>query len=365
MAKLEWNVKNAINRDVERQHLNKILKDIRESIDSLGRGGDNTTSTEDIRTIIASMLGGRKPSKSGGVEYNPGTGGFQLTLPDFWIRLVGDVSGEAEVKGLKSVSIPVTIDPTKLGVPEAPLDGQAYWRNFGEWEAVDPYIYNLKWMEGIGIAVLEENGEWRGASIEGTEEEIDVQDGDALLGNPVISLADLPNSGEGESPLKKYTRDSKGRISGDEEATTDDLPEGIDNLYFTEDRVEDVVNPLIIDAVSGLLDYESLKEVLVAGANVTLAADDLEETITITSTGGGGGGGGVATITGGTGVAVNNTDPENPVVALDADVIEIVTNAVVSEHNPVDGDILEFDTALGQWVPRRDPRKLLIDGGNF
>ena len=361
MAKLEWNVKNAINRDVERQHLNKILKDIRESIDSLGGGGGNTTSTEDIRTIIASMLGGRKPSKSGGVEYNPGTGGFQLTLPDFWIRLVGDVSGEAEVKGLKSVSIPVTIDPTKLGVPEAPLDGQAYWRNFGEWEAVDPYIYNLKWMEGVGIAVLEENGEWRGASIEGTEEEIDVQDGDALLGNPVISLADLPNSGEGESPLKKYTRDSKGRISGDEEATTDDLPEGSNNLYFTEDRVEDVVNPLIIDAVNGLLDYESLKEVLVAGANVTLTADDLDETITITSTGSGG----VNTVTGSDGVAVDNTDPTNPVVSLTTNVQGILANAVVPTSTPTDGDILEFNVTSSGWVPKKNPRELLIDGGNF
>ncbi|KOQ78884.1 hypothetical protein ABW45_04785 [Stenotrophomonas maltophilia] len=75
----------------------------------------------------------------------------------------------------------------------------------------------------------------RPATITGTAQQIDVANGNATAGRPTISLADLPNSGVGGA-LVKITRDAKGRVSGTQSATTDDLAEGAINLYFTTAR---------------------------------------------------------------------------------------------------------------------------------
>lgn len=48
-----------------------------------------------------------------------------------------------------------------------------------------------------------------------------------------FGLADLANSGVGAA-LVKITRDAKGRVSGTQSATTDDLPAGSTNKYFPE-----------------------------------------------------------------------------------------------------------------------------------
>lgn len=53
-------------------------------------------------------------------------------------------------------------------------------------------------------------------------------------GVSTLGLADLPNTGGGT--LQRLDRDAKGRVSGTSDATTDDLPEGSDNLYFTDER---------------------------------------------------------------------------------------------------------------------------------
>lgn len=73
----------------------------------------------------------------------------------------------------------------------------------------------------------------RPATITGTAAQIDVANGNASAGLPTISLADLPNSGVGAA-LVKITRDAKGRVSGTQAATTDDLPAGATNKYFLE-----------------------------------------------------------------------------------------------------------------------------------
>jgi len=62
----------------------------------------------------------------------------------------------------------------------------------------------------------------------------------------VLSLEEIPDSGGGA--LFAITRDQFGRVSGTSEATTDDLPEGVDSLYFTIDRarqsvVDDFIDP--------------------------------------------------------------------------------------------------------------------------
>lgn len=73
----------------------------------------------------------------------------------------------------------------------------------------------------------------RAATITGTTNQINVANGTAAAGLPTISLADLPNSGVGAA-LVRITRDAKGRISGTQSATTDDLPAGATNKYFPE-----------------------------------------------------------------------------------------------------------------------------------
>lgn len=73
----------------------------------------------------------------------------------------------------------------------------------------------------------------RPATITGTANQIAVANGDAAAGLPTISLADLANSGVGAA-LVKITRDTKGRVSGTQSATTDDLPAGSTNKYFPE-----------------------------------------------------------------------------------------------------------------------------------
>lgn len=52
-------------------------------------------------------------------------------------------------------------------------------------------------------------------------------------GITTLGLADLANSGLGAA-LVKITRDAKGRVSGTQAATTDDLPAGSTNKYFPE-----------------------------------------------------------------------------------------------------------------------------------
>lgn len=73
----------------------------------------------------------------------------------------------------------------------------------------------------------------KAATITGTAQQIDVANGNAAAGLPTISLSNLPDSGVGAA-LVKITRDAKGRVSGTQAATTDDLPPGTINKYFPE-----------------------------------------------------------------------------------------------------------------------------------
>ncbi len=61
----------------------------------------------------------------------------------------------------------------------------------------------------------------------------------AVAGTGVVTLglADLADSGVGAA-LVKIPRDAKGRVSGTEAATTDDLPQGAVNKYFPEAPID-------------------------------------------------------------------------------------------------------------------------------
>ena len=60
-------------------------------------------------------------------------------------------------------------------------------------------------------------------------------EGDGLADGLVrLDLRQIDDTGGGE--LLKILRDSYGRVAGTESATTDDLAEGGDSLYFTDER---------------------------------------------------------------------------------------------------------------------------------
>ncbi|WP_333628268.1 hypothetical protein [Stenotrophomonas cyclobalanopsidis] len=171
--------------------------------------------------------------------------------------------------------------------------------------------------EGMLLAVtFDEKGRKTGsrpATITGTEFQIDVENGNAAAGLPTISLADLADSGLGE--LLAFERDRKGRLSGTRDATTDDLAEGGSNLYFSDSRAQTAVGAII-------------------GSDDTL---DVE------------------------------FDPSVPaiLIAISSAYREKINSSVSPSNTPSDGDVLEFDSVSGGWVAKNDPRKLLIDGGNF
>ena len=269
---MDWLVKNAQNRDVERQHLNKILQEIRNTLNELeARVARSTSEEQRIRDVVIKMV--TTGNQSGiNVTYNTTSKAMDFEVRTFTIQLTGAVTGTGTVTGLGNVSISTTLADSFEGVEEAPLDGFSYWRNMGTWVTVPFPLETLQYLTPGGVLVLDEELNWYARTIEGTATEIDVADGDGVDGNPTVGLADLSDSGVGVSPMLLFTRDPKGRISGTQAATTGDLPEGVSNLYYTDSRV-----------------YEASKNILVAGTNITLTPDDGAETITIESTAAGGG----------------------------------------------------------------------------
>ena len=226
---MEWRVENALSRDVERQHLNKILREIEARIKELG----TAASTTEITRIIERTVGGQSGA-----------------LTSVSVNIHGDVEGSGSTNSSGRVNIEATIDPSKLGIQDAPVDGNRYWRVNGSWEQINPLLSSLQYIDGPGLVSIDTWGDWFVREIEGTEGEIDVTGGDGGEGNPTISLADVEPEEGGTIKLVEF--DDKGRRTKEGEATTDDLEEGSDNLYFTEERardaaVDDSIDPLVTD----------------------------------------------------------------------------------------------------------------------
>ena len=133
---MDWIVKNALQRDVERQHLNKILQDIRGTINLIqDRLSSAQTGDDRIRAVVAGMI---SASNNAGViaTYNPQSQGIDFRLTPFTIALTGAVTGSGLVTGNGNVNITTTLAGGVSYVPEAPLDGMSYWRNSGQWQQV-------------------------------------------------------------------------------------------------------------------------------------------------------------------------------------------------------------------------------------
>ena len=198
---MDWLVKNAQNRDVERQHLNKILQEIRNTLNELeARVARSTSEEQRIRDVVIKMV--TTGNQSGiNVTYNTTSKAIDFAVRTFTIQLTGDVTGTATVTGLGNVSINTTLAAENEGVEEAPLDGFSYWRRMGTWVTVPFPLETLQYLTPGGVLVLDEELNWYARTIEGTATEIDVADGDGIAGNPVISVAPEIRQGVSRVPM--------------------------------------------------------------------------------------------------------------------------------------------------------------------
>ena len=139
---MEWNVKNAISRDVERQHLNKILKEIKESIDSTK---STAVTQEQVRQVITTVTGG--------------TGGGGTSTPTtVKVTLQGDVTGTGS--GTSTITIDTQVDPSILGIGDAPVDSNVYWRTGGTWQPVPGTLTSLSFVSGDGYLHYDDDVGW-------------------------------------------------------------------------------------------------------------------------------------------------------------------------------------------------------------
>jgi len=184
------------------------------------------------------------------------------------------------------------------------------------------------------------------ATITGVEGEVTVEHGDAVGGLPTVGLADVPDEGGGA--LQRFQRDGKGRVSGTSEATTDDLPEGAGNWYFTDERADSRVQ-LLADqlgtaAYTASSDYataaqgEAADTALQPGANVSTLTNDAG----YVDAAGAASAAPIQSIVAGANVSIDVTDPANPVVSADGggDVESVngQTGAVVLDAGDVGAD---------------------------
>lgn len=207
MSTIDWNVKNAINRDVERQHLNKILADIRTAVQSLEQKTGTTTITPSTSNSIKDIVGQMvvNNTETGiSVTYNNLAKVLDFAVANFMLTLAGDVTGSITLSPGSNAIMQVEIDPSLIGIGEAPLDNDPYWRQSGGWEAVPVNITALTEVAGAGLMVLDatdpEEPVWtprtiqNGAGIDWTNPDGVAGDPQAVFNADTAEVAHLPGA---------------------------------------------------------------------------------------------------------------------------------------------------------------------------
>lgn len=222
---MEWKVGNALSRDVERQHLNKILADIRTTISGLSStSGSTSTSTNTINTVT------------------------RYAVARFTFTLEGAVTGSAVVDGLNDVTITTTLADTGF-VEEAPIDNQYYWRWNGEWRPV-PHDLAAR-PEGLGLLTqIEVDSELTTVvrEIEVNPGELTVADGDGVAGNPVLGLADTavtPGTYGDAAHYPTFDVDEFGRITFADEYAAASGGGAVRGMKITQDNTALSTNAVI------------------------------------------------------------------------------------------------------------------------
>lgn len=144
-----------------------------------------------------------------------------------------------------SLFVPAAATPETGGPPIT------YWRLIQE---IPPNVVALAETATTGLYVITGAGTSETRSIQAAPGETTVSNGDGVAGNPTIGLADVTPTPGGT--LQRYGFDAKGRRSEEDSATTDDLPEGGTNLYFTDERAQDAAGGVLDNSGDVELHYE-------------------------------------------------------------------------------------------------------------
>lgn len=180
----------------------------------------------------------------------------------------------------------VTQEMLGIGADPGEEFPNTYWRLILE---IPPNVVALAETATTGLYAITGAGTSATREIQPTVGRTTVGNGDGVLGDPTIDLAVLLDSGVGAG-LVKITRDAWGRVSGTQAATTDDLVEGLTNLYFTDVRAQDAVvvqtitngdtthapsGDAVFDLIAGLGPYQPLDATLSALAAANWADNAL------------------------------------------------------------------------------------------
>lgn len=198
---MKWNVTNALSRDVEREHLNKILKEIQAAIDSVNTS--QSVSDADIIQAVRRLFEGTHKGLK--IVYNPATKRMEVTTDSFTITLQGAVSGQGTVNSNGNVTIDTAISAGAAGIGEAPMTGEAFWRRSGDWDVVPYQVDNLRFLEPPGFPALQEDFSWIARIIQPVATETTVVDGDGLAGDPTIGVAPEIRQGVSRVPYTAGT----------------------------------------------------------------------------------------------------------------------------------------------------------------
>jgi hypothetical protein len=150
------------------------------------------------------------------VTYNNETKTLDFVVNSFTIRLSGDMTGHGTVNSLSSVTIETTIDPSKVGIADAPLDGQTYWRANGDWEAVPNDIFSFLNLheEGFPAQYQPSAGagwQWHTREFEAEAGQLVITNPTGKAGNPKYGLDEVVDTGVGSSIVDT---DVYGRVTG-------------------------------------------------------------------------------------------------------------------------------------------------------
>src|SRR5690606_19310613 len=115
---MEWNVTNANSRDVERQQLNRILKEIRAGITEALAAAAVRPEGRDPRDIVGGMVSGNKEVGIS-VSYNLSKKVLDFEVAPLTVRLTGDVTGEATTTSLGTLEIQTTSAAGSGGISDA------------------------------------------------------------------------------------------------------------------------------------------------------------------------------------------------------------------------------------------------------
>jgi hypothetical protein len=211
---MKWIVTNALSRDVERQQLNKILADIRATCEDLASKTGTSSSSVDMDALAQAVEGNVEEGIN--VTYDNVNKTLDFVVNNFTIQLAGDVTGSGEVSRLSDIIISTTLDPSKVGISDAPIDNQTYWRKNAEWEAVPDQIFSFLELQEEGFPALtqEDAGsgfEWLIREFEAEAGQLVITNPKGKAGNPKYGLDTVGDTGVGSNIVDS---DIYGRVIG-------------------------------------------------------------------------------------------------------------------------------------------------------